>query len=221
MAKSSTRRVTIYINGKEVEASVKQIRSEMNKLVNEQNRMVIGGGSAAQKLLWQEGGSARSLRSLAEWCAPPNETRGKDGRRVRLCHCQSPCLRRPSFPFFIPYAAHHSTRRESVERNLLLASERCIGNAQRRAEPPTNTSVSARTQKPPSRSGLLRKKYYFCTVEQSRMNHDRTYRPVPCAPAPRLRGADEETYLLLGFCDPLLQPFNSLVDGIPAKEIVL
>ena len=42
MAKSSTRRVTIYINGKEVEASVKQIRSEMNNLVNEQNRMVIG-----------------------------------------------------------------------------------------------------------------------------------------------------------------------------------
>ena len=37
----------------------------------------------------------------------------------------------------------------------------------------------------------------------------------------RQRGADEETDLLLGFCDPLLQPFNSLVDGIPAKEIVL
>ena len=33
MAKSSTRRVTIYINGKEVEASVKQIRSEMNKWI--------------------------------------------------------------------------------------------------------------------------------------------------------------------------------------------
>lgn len=29
MAKSSTRRVTIYINGKDVEASVKQIRVEM------------------------------------------------------------------------------------------------------------------------------------------------------------------------------------------------
>lgn len=42
MAKSSTRRVTIYINGKEVEASVKQIRAEMNRLINEQNRMVIG-----------------------------------------------------------------------------------------------------------------------------------------------------------------------------------
>lgn len=36
MAKSSTRRVTIFINGKEVEASVKQIRAEMNRLVNEQ-----------------------------------------------------------------------------------------------------------------------------------------------------------------------------------------
>ncbi len=42
MAKSSTRRVTIYINGKEEEASVKQIRAEMNRLINEQNRMVIG-----------------------------------------------------------------------------------------------------------------------------------------------------------------------------------
>ncbi|MDR2972943.1 MAG: hypothetical protein LBU83_13635 [Bacteroidales bacterium] len=40
MAKSSTRRINIYINGKEVEATVKGIRSEMNKLINEQNRMV-------------------------------------------------------------------------------------------------------------------------------------------------------------------------------------
>jgi len=42
MAKSSTRRINIYINGKEVEATVKSIRSEMNKLINEQNRMVVG-----------------------------------------------------------------------------------------------------------------------------------------------------------------------------------
>ena len=42
MAKSSTRRVILNINGKEVEASVKQIRAEMNILINEQNRMVIG-----------------------------------------------------------------------------------------------------------------------------------------------------------------------------------
>ena len=46
MAKSSTRRVTIYINGKEVEASVKQIRVEMNRLHNGQNRMVVVGDSA-------------------------------------------------------------------------------------------------------------------------------------------------------------------------------
>jgi len=31
MAKSSTRRVSIYINGKEVEASGKQIQAEMKK----------------------------------------------------------------------------------------------------------------------------------------------------------------------------------------------
>ena len=42
MAKSSTRRVSIYINSEEVEATVKQIHFEMNKLVNEQNRMIIG-----------------------------------------------------------------------------------------------------------------------------------------------------------------------------------
>lgn len=42
MAKNSTRRVTIFINGREAEASVKQIRVEMNRLVNEQNRMTIG-----------------------------------------------------------------------------------------------------------------------------------------------------------------------------------
>ena len=42
MAKSSTRRINIYINGKEVEATVKGIRAEMNKLINEQNRMIIG-----------------------------------------------------------------------------------------------------------------------------------------------------------------------------------
>jgi len=42
MAKSSTRRINIYINGKEVEATIKAIRSEMNRLINEQNRMVVG-----------------------------------------------------------------------------------------------------------------------------------------------------------------------------------
>ncbi len=41
MAKSSTRRVIIYINGKKAEVFIKQIRSKMNKFVNEQNRKVI------------------------------------------------------------------------------------------------------------------------------------------------------------------------------------
>ena len=96
----------------------------------------------------------------------------------------------PIFSLFCPVCGTSFRETRSVERNLLLASERCVGNAQRRAEPPTNTFVSARTQTPPSHSGLLQKKYYFCTVEQSRMSHDRTYRPVLHAPAPRLRDAD-------------------------------
>lgn len=42
MAKGVNRRVNIYINGQEVENNVKSIRSEMAKLVNEQNKMTIG-----------------------------------------------------------------------------------------------------------------------------------------------------------------------------------
>lgn len=82
------------------------------------NALVIGGGSA------------RSLRSLAEWCAPPNETRGKDGRRGRLCRCLTLSLRRP----------HHSATRDSSERNLLFNSEcgaQFRETRERRAEPPT------------------------------------------------------------------------------------
>lgn len=42
MAKGTTRRINIYINGKEVENNIKSIRAEMTKLINEQNRMTIG-----------------------------------------------------------------------------------------------------------------------------------------------------------------------------------
>ncbi len=42
MAKSSTCRVNIYIDGKAVWAFVNQMREEMSRLVNEQNRMTIG-----------------------------------------------------------------------------------------------------------------------------------------------------------------------------------
>lgn len=42
MAKGTTRHINIYINGKEVENSVKSIHAAMAKLINEQNKMVIG-----------------------------------------------------------------------------------------------------------------------------------------------------------------------------------
>ena len=96
------------------------------------------------------GGSARSLRSLAEWCTPPGEGEGKDGRRGELLRCRRPHLRRPSFLFFTLRAVHHSARRDSVERNLLrtpllsLFYPACGApfreTRQRRAEPPSNTT---------------------------------------------------------------------------------
>ena len=67
----------------------------------------------------------------------------------------------PIFSLFCPMRGAPFRETRSVERNLLLASERCVVNAQRRAEPPTNTSVSARTQTAQSRSGLLQKNTTF------------------------------------------------------------
>src|SRR5690554_6260290 len=42
MAKSINKRVTIYINGIEVENTISSIRAEMRKLINEQNKMTVG-----------------------------------------------------------------------------------------------------------------------------------------------------------------------------------
>lgn len=42
MAKGVKRTIGIYINGKEVESSVKGIRAAMSQLINEQNRMTVG-----------------------------------------------------------------------------------------------------------------------------------------------------------------------------------
>ncbi|MFZ4545876.1 MAG: phage tail tape measure protein [Bacteroidales bacterium] len=42
MATTYNRRLTIWINGKEVENNIKSIKGEMNKLVNEQKRMTVG-----------------------------------------------------------------------------------------------------------------------------------------------------------------------------------
>ena len=99
------------------------------------------------------GGSARSLRSLAEWCTPPEEGEGKRWaargvapltetassppifslfypacgapfRETRQRRAEPP-TNNPPFPF-TPCAAHHSARRTSVERNLLLVSACCF-----------------------------------------------------------------------------------------------
>ena len=43
----------------------------------------------------------------------------------------------PIFSLFRPVRGTSFRETRSVERNLLLASERCVGNAQRRAEPPS------------------------------------------------------------------------------------
>ena len=96
-----------------------------------------------------DGGSARSLRSLAEWCAPPNKTRRKDGRRGIMeasasRRCTLPTARRScphtaaltiprhavavsGISFLTPNAVRHSARRESVERNLLRGDVACHG----------------------------------------------------------------------------------------------
>ena len=71
---------------------------------------------------------------------------------------------------FSPVNAVSATR--SVERNLQRTPSCLRGR---------RTSISLR---------IATKKYYFCTVEQSRMSHDRTYHPASPAPAPRLRDAD-------------------------------
>jgi len=42
MAKTSNRKINIYINGKQVENNVKSIRGAMRKLQNEQAKMTIG-----------------------------------------------------------------------------------------------------------------------------------------------------------------------------------
>ncbi|NQU84318.1 MAG: hypothetical protein HQ541_01025, partial [Mariniphaga sp.] len=42
MASTYTRRINLYINGKEVKNDISSIKKEMRKLTNEQNRMTIG-----------------------------------------------------------------------------------------------------------------------------------------------------------------------------------
>lgn len=51
MAKALSRKVTIYINGKEVESSLKSLRDELAKLKREQSRTTIGSEEYIEKSL--------------------------------------------------------------------------------------------------------------------------------------------------------------------------
>ena len=51
MAKALSRKVTIYINGKEVESSLKSLRDELAKLKREQSRATIGSEEYVEKSL--------------------------------------------------------------------------------------------------------------------------------------------------------------------------
>lgn len=89
MAKSSTRRVIIYINGKEVEASVKQIRAEMNRLINEQNRMAIGSDEYSN-------GMTFGCQVRIELLIMPSENDQQDTRKQAALICQSKNAERTS-----------------------------------------------------------------------------------------------------------------------------
>ncbi|MBQ2514567.1 MAG: hypothetical protein II535_05165 [Bacteroidales bacterium] len=107
MAKSSTRRVTIYINGKEVEASVKQIRVEMNRLHNGQNRMVVVGDSAT------------SYRRRRNDVRRRMRGREKMGGGESLSVASDTISAAHLFPLF-PVRGTPFRETRSVERNLLL-----------------------------------------------------------------------------------------------------
>ena len=101
--------------------------------------------------LWRGWDSATSYRRRRNDVRRRMRGREKMGGGERRSVASDTISAAHLFPL-LPRARCTSFREtRSVERNLLLASERCIGNAQRRAEPPTYTSVSAGTQTPPYR----------------------------------------------------------------------
>ena len=88
-----------------------------------------------------------------------------------LCGCPLPGL---TLPVQSPPSAAASASLHPCESVIPPAPTEAGGTLD-------GTSISLR---------IATKKYYFCTVEQACMTHDRTYRPVPYVPAPRLRDAD-------------------------------
>jgi TP901 family phage tail tape measure protein len=68
MAERYTRRINLYINGKEVRNDVKSIRAEMSKLTNEQARMIIGSDQYvqhAQKIKQLKGIMAQHVQDIS------------------------------------------------------------------------------------------------------------------------------------------------------------
>lgn len=61
MAGSYTRRIQLYINGKEVNNDIRSIKNEMNKLINEQSRMTRGS-----KEYLEAGAKIRTLKGIVQ-----------------------------------------------------------------------------------------------------------------------------------------------------------
>ncbi len=162
MAKSSTRRVTIYINGKEVEASVKQIRAEMNRLVNEQNRMVIGSDeyiSHAKKIKELRSTSRNTRRKSAP--PPPR------GRRCTTRCCSSERARRFDADSLLPrqrdqhpQAGGHRPRRHGrclfQHHQDHRTDPRADGGAQRELQEPGHPHQPRTAQQPHLHRGQAR-----------------------------------------------------------------
>ena len=63
----------------------------------------------------------------AEWCLPANEREEKTGGGEDSAVASNLSVAARLFPFLFPSALHHSARRASVERNLLLArAQSCV-----------------------------------------------------------------------------------------------
>ena len=68
MASSYTRRINLYINGKEVTNDIASIRAEMNRLVNAQSRMEIGSREYIAQM--QKIKSLKAMNSKTVWKKP-------------------------------------------------------------------------------------------------------------------------------------------------------
>lgn len=75
MAKALSRKVTIYINGKEVENTIKSLQAELRRLQNEQKKATIG----SEEYLERGGEIARLKKYLQEHDATVQKMRMRLG----------------------------------------------------------------------------------------------------------------------------------------------